>query len=144
MAKVTIDVTSIPAGLTKREFIKRPEMKKIKSWFTAAGIVELVTGLFGFAQVGQLAEALAQGYQVSDGYMMILSALAVIAIVLGIIMLIRKSTITAYIIGATEILKAIFFLTSGGRIGAGMVAVVAAFIGAVRVDKAWKQYTSGQ
>ena len=142
MAKIPLDISMLPPGLTKKELIKRPEMKGIKSWFTWAGIVQIVTGVLNFSTVGQLAELQAQGYQVNDSYMMILSVISLVFIGLGIALLATKSTTMAYVVGITGILMASWALASGGTVGAGVIAVVLAIVGAVRFDNIWKQYAT--
>ena len=144
MAKEHIDVSVLPQGLTKKELINRPELKNIKSWFTWAGIVQIVTGVANFVTIGQLAELQAQGYQVNENYMMLLVVLSVIFVGLGIALLVTKSTVIAYIVGGTGILMAIAALATGGTVGAGIIAVVLAIVGAVRFENIWKQYSSNK
>ena len=137
-----INVNDIPRGLTKKELIKLPALKKIKSWFTWAGIVEIATGVLNFATVGELAEMSAKGYPVNEGYMMLVALLSILFIGLGIALLVTKSTVLAYIAGVLGILMAVLALATGGHVGAGIVASVLAFIGAYTLDKAWKEYSS--
>ena len=144
MAKEHIDVSVLPQGLTKKELINRPELKNIKSWFTWAGIVQIVTGVANFVTIGQLAELQAQGYQVNENYMMLLAVISVIFVGLGIALLVTKSTVIAYIVGGTGILMAIAALATGGTVGAGIIAVVLAIVGAVRFENIWKQYSSNK
>ena len=144
MAKEHIDVSVLPQGLTKKELINRPELKNIKSWFTWAGIVQIVTGVANFVTIGQLAELQAQGYQVNENYMMLLAVISVIFVGLGIALLVTKSTVIAYIVGGTGILMAIAALATGGTVGAGIIAVVLAIVGAVRFENSWKQYSSNK
>ena len=144
MAKEHIDVSVLPQGLTKKELINRPELKNIKSWFTWAGIVQIVTGVANFVTIGQLAELQAQGYQVNENYMMLLAVISVIFVGLGIALLVTKSTVIAYIVGGTGILMAIAALATGGAVGAGIIAVVLAIVGAVRFENIWKQYSSNK
>lgn len=142
MAKMPLDVSGFPPGLTKKELINRPELKNIKSWFVWAGIVQIVTGVLNFATVGQLAELQAQGYQVNGNYMILLAGISILFVGLGIALLVRKSTTVAYLVGGTGILMAIWALATGGTVGAGIIAVVLAIVGAVRFETIWKQYTS--
>ena len=144
LAKEHIDVSVLPQGLTKKELINRPELKNIKSWFTWAGIVQIVTGVANFVTIGQLAELQAQGYQVNENYMMLLAVISVIFVGLGIALLVTKSTVIAYIVGGTGILMAIAALATGGAVGAGIIAVVLAIVGAVRFENIWKQYSSNK
>ena len=83
-----------------------------------------------------------KGYNVDESYMMILGLLSVVFIALGIALLVTKSTVLAYIVGVTGVLMAVLALATGGRVGAGVIAAVLAFVGAYRVDKVWKEYTS--
>ena len=118
-----IDVAALPAGLTKQDFMAIPEIKKETSWFTYAGIVQIVTGVLNFATVGQLAQMEAQGYAVDSTVIGITAAISVIFIVLGI-------------------LFAILAIATGGSVGFGIIATILAFVGAWKVDKSWKEYQS--
>lgn len=142
MAKKPIDITSLPEGLTKKEFIMAPEMKSIKSWFIWAGWVQILTGIANFATVGELAQLQARGYIVDEKYMMLLVVISLFFIALGIALLVSKSTTVAYIVGITGIAFALYAISTGGSVGGGIIATVFAVISAVKADNAWKQYLS--
>ncbi|MBR0382573.1 MAG: hypothetical protein IJH71_09070 [Eubacterium sp.] len=142
--KTPIDVTQFPAGLTKKEFVMLPELKKYKSWFTWAGIVGIVSGILGFASFGQVAELEAQGYQVNMGFYGLFAILSVAELVFGILLLVKKDTKIAYVLGVLGLVTAVLALASGGRIGAGVIATVLAIFGAHNIDNLWKEYQSNQ
>ena len=137
-----IDVAALPAGLTKQDFMAIPEIKKETSWFTYAGIVQIATGVLNFATVGQLAQMEAQGYAVYSTVIGITAAISVIFIILGILLLVKRTTTIAYIVGAVGILFAILAIATGGSVGFGIIATILAFVGAWKVDKSWKEYQS--
>ena len=137
MAKKVIDVSAFPSGLTKKELIKRPEMKGIRSWFNWAGVVQILTGL---ATIGQFEELRLQGYLLNEQYVKIFMLFSIVGIVLGIALLVTKSTVIACAVGILGILMAICALASGGRLGAGIIATILAIVGGVRAEKTWKQY----
>ena len=142
--KTPIDVTQFPEGLTKKEFVMLPELKKYKSWFTWAGIVGIVSGILGFASFGQVAELEAQGYQVNMGFYGLFAILSVAELVFGILLLVKKDTKIAYVLGVLGLVTAVLALASGGRIGAGVIATVLAIFGAHNIDNLWKEYQSNQ
>lgn len=41
-----IDLNTLPKGLTKEEFTALPNFKKIRSFFTWAGVVSIASGIF--------------------------------------------------------------------------------------------------
>ena len=41
-----VDLSTLPKGLTKEEFTALPNFKKIRSFFTWAGVVSIVSGIF--------------------------------------------------------------------------------------------------
>ena len=142
--KQPINVADLPAGLSKRELLKQPALKSVNSWFTWAGIVQIGTGILNFATVGQLAQLQAQGYAVNEGYMFMIAAVSIAFIVLGILLLVKRSTILAYIVGGSAILWAIVALASGGSVGAGIIAAVLAIVGARKLEKVWQEYQAVQ
>ncbi|MBR0397503.1 MAG: hypothetical protein IJI10_04450 [Eubacterium sp.] len=140
MAKVEVDLSTFPAGLTKKEFVKRPELKKENSWFTWAGVVGIITGVLGFASFGQAAELQAQGYQVNMGFFGFFAILSVAGVVLGIMLLKNRSTTIAYALAAVGAITAVLAIASGGTIGLGIVATILSVIGARRIDRLWNAY----
>ena len=84
----------------------------------------------------------AQGYAVDSTVIGITAAISVIFIVLGILLLVKRTTTIAYIVGAVGILFAILAIATGGSVGFGIIATILAFVGAWKVDKSWKEYQS--
>ncbi len=140
MAKQEININQLPTGLAKEDFINLPELKSVRSWYTWAGVVGIVSGLLGFASLGQAAELQAQGYSVNMGFVVFFAALSVVSIVLGIMLLKKKSSTVAYALGGLGLLMAVIALASGGTVGAGIIATVLAIIGARKIDKLWAEY----
>ena len=142
--KQSVDVAELPQGLSKRDLLKHPALKSVNSWFTWAGIVQIVTGVFNFAAVGQLAELQAQGYAVNEGYMGLVAVVSAVFIALGILLLVKRTTILAYIVGISAIVWAVIALASGGSIGIGIIAAILAVVGARKLEKVWQEYQTMQ
>ena len=136
----TVDVRSIRPGLSKREFMNLPELKKEKSWLTWAGIVQIVTGVLNFASVGQLAELEAQGTSVSQGYMILLVLISVFFIGTGIGILRTTNMMLIYIVAGFSVVWIILVLATGGNIGVGALAILFAIYGARKIDGLWNEY----
>lgn len=140
MAKQEINITNLPAGLSKDDFIELPELKSVKSWFTWAGIVGIVSGVLGFAAFGQVAEYEAQGYVVDMRFYGAFAALSVVSLVLGIRLLMKKTNSRAYALAAVGVIMAVAAVASGGSIGVGFIATILSVIGARKIDKLWNEY----
>lgn len=139
-----LDVAALPPGLSKKELLKQPALKRVNSWFTWAGVVQIATGVWNFATVGQLAQLQAQGYTVNSGYMSLITVVSIAFIVLGILLLVKRSTTLAYIVGGSAIVWAIVALASGGSVGIGIIAAVLAIVGARKLESAWQEYQAVQ
>jgi len=61
-------------------------------------------------------------------------------IVMGILLIKKKTTKMAYILAITELVYIVLVLVLGGTIGTGAIAFLLALAGAIRIDKKWKQY----
>lgn len=140
MAKTEIDVRQLPTGLSREDFLMLPELKSVKSWFTWAGIVGIVTGIMGFAEFGAAAELEARGYSVNMGLYGFYAVLCVAQLVLGIILLRKKSTGAAYALAVLCTVTVVIALASGGRFGAGFIGTILAFFGARKLDRLWAEY----
>lgn len=140
MAKTEIDVNQLPAGLTKKEFVNLPELKSQRSWFTWAGVVGIVTGLLGFATVGQAAELQAQGYTVNSGLLMFYGILSFASLALGIALIVTKESKIAYAMGIVGLVFAVVAIATGGRVGAGIIGTILAVYGARKIDTLWAAY----
>ena len=144
-SKENIDVNSLPKGLTQKELLKQPELKKINSWFTWAGVVQILTGLINMGQIGQQAAQLEQsGYKLNSGVMALFSGLFLFLVVTGILLLVMRSTAMAYVVGISAIAVAIYALSHGGTVGVGIVAAVLAIAGATKLQKVWREYQAVQ
>lgn len=140
--KEKINYANLPRGLSKKEFTELSYFKKIRSFFTWAGAVSIVSGLFNFSTVGQLAEYEARGYAVNTRYMGMVGFFAIVFIIMGILLIRKKTTIIAYIVAVSNLIFTVFCLASGGRVGVGIVALIFSLIGAIQIDKKWKLYQS--
>ena len=144
-SKENIDVNSLPKGLTQKELLKQPELKKINSWFTWAGVVQILTGLMNMGMIGQQAAQLEQsGYKLNSGVMALFSGLFLFLVVTGILLLVIRSTAMAYVVGISAIAVAIYALSNGGTVGVGIVAAVLAIAGATKLQKVWREYQAVQ
>ena len=123
-----VDLSTLPKGLTKEEFTALPNFKKIRAFFTWAGVVSIVSGIFVLSSIGHLSQSILQNGGSIDGLFQMgavkLNLLfMVVSIVLGILLIKKKTTTMAYILA---IIGAISFLLS--------------LVGAIRIDKKWKLY----
>ena len=144
-SKENIDVNSLPKGLTQKELLKQPELKKINSWFTWAGVVQILTGLMNMGMIGQQVAQLEQsGYKLNSGVMALFSGLFLFLVVTGILLLVIRSTAMAYVVGISAIAVAIYALSNGGTVGVGIVAAVLAIAGATKLQKVWREYQAVQ
>ena len=55
-----IDLNTLPKGLTKEEFTALPNFKKIRSFFTWAGVVSIGSGILICSEIGKTAESVFQ------------------------------------------------------------------------------------
>lgn len=133
-----IDVTMMPGGLTRQEFIRQPALKSVRSWFIWAGIVEIVTGA---ALLAQIALYWGDPNYIIPGY---LYPVAFLEIVLGIALLVTKSPGVANAVGITGFIWIVFVLITGGSVGLGFIAIILAVAGASKCNKAWKEYQSNR
>ena len=49
-----VDLSTLPKGLTKEEFTALPNFKKIRAFFTWAGVVSIVSGIFVLSSIGHI------------------------------------------------------------------------------------------
>ena len=52
-----VDLSTLPKGLTKEEFTALPNFKKIRSFFTWAGVASIVSGIFVLSSIGHIRKA---------------------------------------------------------------------------------------
>ena len=139
--KDNIDVNSLPKGLSKRELLKQPQLKKINSWFTWAGVVQIITGVFNLGTVAAGVHQLeARGYIMDKGFISVYYMICAAFIILGILLLVMRSTVLAWIVGITAIVFALYAVSTGGTVGIGIIAAVLAIVGAVKFQGVWKEY----
>ncbi len=139
MKMFEVNLNEVPAGLTQKEFLKQPALKKISGWVTAAGVTGILNGLSMFAIVGEAA----QYYYELPGQFMIAGLLGFAMIILAIITLVtRKSNIliSLMIVEVIGILLAVVGL--GATIGVGVVLFVISAIAAYHYNKYWKEYVA--
>lgn len=55
-----VDLSTLPKGLTKEEFTALPNFKKIRSFFTWAGVVSIVSGIFVLSSIGHISQSILQ------------------------------------------------------------------------------------
>ena len=53
-----IDLNTLPKGLTKEEFTALPNFKKIRAFFTWAGVVSIVSGIFVLSSIGHISQSI--------------------------------------------------------------------------------------
>lgn len=138
----TLDYAALPRGLSKKELMSLPEMKKTRGWFTWAGIVEVITGIVTFGQIGQVYsfyDYYAGSYL--EGMLFIYGVIALLDIILGISLLVSKSATVAIVVGIEGIATVLLFIADGGQPGLGMIAIILALVGAVHFNREWKEYT---
>ena len=64
----------------------------------------------------------------------------VVSIVLGILLIKKKTTTMAYILAIIELIYVLLAITSGGSVGIGAISFLLSLVGAIRIDKKWKLY----
>lgn len=140
-----VDLSTLPKGLTKEEFTALPNFKKIRSFFTWAGVVSIVSGIFVLSSIGHISQSILQNGGSLDGLFQMgavkLNLLfMVVSIVLGILLIKKKTTTMAYILAIIELVYVLLAITSGGSVGIGAISFLLSIVGAIRIDKKWKQY----
>ena len=140
MAKVEIDVNQLPAGLTKKEFVNLPELKSQRGWFIWAGVVGIVTGILGLVSVAGVFALQAQGYVINMGMVILYGAISIASLALGIALIATKESKIAYALGIVGVVFAVIAITSGGTVGAGVIATILAVFGAHKIDTLWAAY----
>ena len=140
MAKVEIDVNQLPAGLTKKEFVNLPELKSQRGWFIWAGVVGIVTGILGLVSVAGVFALQAQGYVINMGIVILYGAISIASLALGIALIATKESKIAYALGIVGVVFAVIAITSGGTVGAGVIATILAVVGAHKIDTLWAAY----
>ena len=140
-----VDLSTLPKGLTKEEFTALPNFKKIRAFFTWAGVVSIVSGIFVLSSIGHLSQSILQNGGSLDGLFQMgavkLNLLfMVVSIVLGILLIKKKTTTMAYILAIIELIYVLLAITSGGSVGIGAISFLLSLVGAIRIDKKWKLY----
>lgn len=140
-----IDLNTLPKGLTKEEFTALPNFKKIRSFFTWAGVVSIGSGILICSEIGKTAESVFQAGGSYDDMSRLWAVnlnmlFMIFDIVMGILLLKKKTTKMAYILAITELVYVVLVIVLGGKIGIGAIALLLALAGAIRIDKKWKQY----
>ena len=140
-----VDLSTLPKGLTKEEFTALPNFKKIRSFFTWAGVVSIVSGIFILSSIGNLSQSILQsGGSLDDlfriGAVKLNLLFMVVSIVLGILVIKKKTTTMAYILAVIELVYVLLAITSGGSVGIGAISFLLSIVGAIRIDKKWKLY----
>ena len=140
-----IDLNTLPKGLTKEEFTALPNFKKIRSFFTWAGVVSIGSGILICSEIGKTAECVFQAGGSYDDMSRLWAVklnmlFMIFDIVMGILLLKKKTTKMAYILAITELVYIVLVLVLGGTIGIGAIAFLLALAGAIRIDKKWKLY----
>ena len=140
-----VDLSTLPKGLTKEEFTALPNFKKIRSFFTWAGVVSIVSGIFILSSIGNISQSILQsGGSLDDlfriGAVKLNLLFMVVSIVLGILLIKKKTTTMAYILAIIELVYVLLAITSGGSVGIGAISFLLSIVGAIRIDKKWKLY----
>lgn len=140
-----VDLSTLPKGLTKEEFTALPNFKKIRSFFTWAGVVSIVSGIFVLSSIGHISQSILRNGGSLDGLFQMgavkLNLLfMVVSIVLGILLIKKKTTTMAYILAVIELVYVLLAITSGGSVGIGAISFLLSIVGAIRIDKKWKLY----
>ena len=130
---------------TKEEFTALPNFKKIRAFFTWAGVVSIVSGIFVLSSIGHISQSILQNGGSLDGLFQMgavkLNLLfMVVSIVLGILLIKKKTTTMAYILAIIELIYVLLAITSGGSVGIGAISFLLSLVGAIRIDKKWKLY----
>ena len=137
-----VDLSTLPKGLTKEEFTALPNFKKIRAFFTWAGVVSIVSGIFVLSSIGHLSQSILQNGGSIDGLFQMgavkLNLLfMVVSIVLGILLIKKKTTTMAYILAIIELIYVLLAITSGGSVGIGAISFL------LSLDKVSIFYRSG-
>ena len=116
-----VDLSTLPKGLTKEEFTALPNFKKIRAFFTWAGVVSIVSGIFVLSSIGHISQSILQNGGSLDGLFQMgavkLNLLfMVVSIVLGILLIKKKTTTMAYILAIIELIYVLLAITSGGSV----------------------------
>lgn len=139
-----VDFNTLPKGLTKEEFTALPNFKKIRSFFTWAGVVSIMTGISIIADIGRVSQSIFQyGGSFDDVYqtgVKLNLIFVVFDIVMGILLIKKKTTKMAYILAITELVYVLLVIVLGGAAGMGVLALLLSLVGAIRIDKKWKLY----
>lgn len=140
-----VDLNTLPRGLTKEEFTALPNFKKIRAFFTWAGVVAIGSGILIFSNFGKVSQTVLQyGGSFDDVYKVrgvkLNLLFMVVSIVLGILLIKKKTTKIAYILAITELIYVGVVVASGGTIGIGVLALLLSLVGAIRIDNKWKLY----
>ena len=96
-----IDLNTLPKGLTKEEFTALPNFKKIRSFFTWAGVVSIGSGILICSEIGKTAERVFQAGGSYDDMSRLWAVnlnmlFMIFDIVMGILLLKKKTTKMAY------------------------------------------------
>lgn len=123
-----IDLNTLPKGLTKEEFTALPNFKKIRSFFTWAGVVSIGSGVLICSEYGKVCQSVLRAggslEEVNQLWAVKLNMLfMVISIVIGILLIKKKTTKMAYIVAITELVYALLAIISGGSVGVGVIAL---------------------
>ena len=123
-----VDLSTLPKGLTKEEFTALPNFKKIRAFFTWAGVVSIVSGIFVLSSIGHISQSILQNGGSLDGLFQ------------RILLIKKKTTTMAYILAIIELIYVLLAITSGGSVGIGAISFLLSLVGAIRIDKKWKLY----
>ena len=131
-----VDLSTLPKGLTKEEFTALPNFKKIRAFFTWAGVVSIVSGIFVLSSIGHISQSILQNGGSLDGLFQMgavkLNLLfMVVSIVLGILLIKKKTTTMAYILAIIELIYVLLAITSGGSVGIGAISFLLSLVGAI-------------
>ena len=115
-----IDLNTLPKGLTKEEFTALPNFKKIRSFFTWAGVVSIGSGILICSEIGKTAESVFQAGGSYDDMSRLWAVklnmlFMIFDIVMGILLLKKKTTKMAYILAITELVYIVLVLVLGDR-----------------------------
>lgn len=140
-----VDLGTLPKGLTKEEFTALPNFKKIRSFFTWAGVASIASGILILSDIGKVSESVLQyGGTLDDvfrvGGLKLNLLFMFFDIVVGILLIKKKTTKMAYILAITELIYVLLVIILGGTVGSGAIALLLSLVGAIRIDKKWKQY----
>ena len=135
-----IDLNTLPKGLTKEEFTALPNFKKIRSFFTWSGVVSIGSGILICSEYGKVCQSVLRAggslEEVNQLWAVKLNMLFMIFdIVMGILLIKKKTTKMAYILAITELVYIVLVLVLGGTIGIGAIAFLLALAGAIKNKK---------